>query len=209
MPKAFSKEEERIIRERLFKEGIKKFGKYGLRKTTVEDLTAAVGISKGSFYKFFPSKEALFFDLLDQAQQKFKDDILKEASELAAIENFKIDKAGRLKIMFQKAVHVWENNPLSGQFGSEDLDYVFSRLPEGSVDECLKEDDIFSQELLNLCKIVGVSTERDPRLIAGLLRSVFLVSLHEDRYPEDIFPRVIQVLFDLIVDYIVYNNKNN
>lgn len=30
-------------------------------KTSVEQLTEAAGITKGSFYKFFPSKELLFF----------------------------------------------------------------------------------------------------------------------------------------------------
>ena len=36
-----------------------------MRKTSVEQLTEAVGISKGSFYKFFESKELLFFTVLE------------------------------------------------------------------------------------------------------------------------------------------------
>ena len=33
----------------------------GMKKTSVDQLTKAVGIAKGSFYKFYESKEMLFF----------------------------------------------------------------------------------------------------------------------------------------------------
>lgn len=37
----------------------------GMKKTSVEQLTRAVGIAKGSFYKFYKSKEILFFAVLE------------------------------------------------------------------------------------------------------------------------------------------------
>ena len=37
----------------------------GMKKTSVEQLTKAVGIAKGSFYKFYESKEMLFFAVLE------------------------------------------------------------------------------------------------------------------------------------------------
>ena len=36
-----------------------------LKKTSVDQLTKAVGIAKGSFYKFYESKEILFFAVLE------------------------------------------------------------------------------------------------------------------------------------------------
>ena len=36
-----------------------------MKKTSVDQLTKAVGIAKGSFYKFYESKEMLFFAVLD------------------------------------------------------------------------------------------------------------------------------------------------
>jgi AcrR family transcriptional regulator len=41
------------------------FAKKGLRGARVEDITAACGLSKGAFYLHFPSKEALFGELVD------------------------------------------------------------------------------------------------------------------------------------------------
>ena len=37
----------------------------GMKKTSVDQLTKAVGIAKGSFYKFYESKEMLFFAVLE------------------------------------------------------------------------------------------------------------------------------------------------
>ena len=38
--------------------------RYGLKKTTIEDLVKLVGIAKSSFYLFFESKEALYVELM-------------------------------------------------------------------------------------------------------------------------------------------------
>ena len=45
----------------------------GMRKTSVDQLTQAVGISKGSFYKFFESKELLFFAVLEDIHSELYD----------------------------------------------------------------------------------------------------------------------------------------
>ena len=68
MPKAFTDEERTRIRARLIEAGRECFSRYGLEKTTVEDLTSRAGIAKSSFYLFFGSKEALYIQLvLDEA----------------------------------------------------------------------------------------------------------------------------------------------
>ena len=42
-----------------------------MKKTSVDQLTKAVGIAKGSFYKFFESKEMLFFAVLENIHPSF------------------------------------------------------------------------------------------------------------------------------------------
>ncbi len=53
---AFSAEENAAIRETLLREARRCAVTLGLRKTSVEQLTEAAGISKGLFYKYFASK---------------------------------------------------------------------------------------------------------------------------------------------------------
>jgi TetR/AcrR family transcriptional regulator, fatty acid metabolism regulator protein len=57
------------------------FAAQGYHGTTVDDIVAASESSKGAFYYYFPSKQGIFLELLDQLAQ------LVEAGVEAAIEN--------------------------------------------------------------------------------------------------------------------------
>ena len=63
MPRAFTAVEKETIRDKLMEAGRACFLRYGLKKTTIEDLVKPAGIAKASFYLFFDSKEALYIDL--------------------------------------------------------------------------------------------------------------------------------------------------
>ena len=64
MPRAFTVEEKRRIHRKLLDAGRACFTRYGLKKTTIEDLVKLAGIAKSSFYLFFESKEALYVELM-------------------------------------------------------------------------------------------------------------------------------------------------
>src|SRR5712691_11069271 len=45
------------LRERLFRAALVLFGKKGYAETTVEDITEAADVGKGTFFNYFPTKE--------------------------------------------------------------------------------------------------------------------------------------------------------
>src|ERR1700689_4698343 len=47
------------IRLRLFRSALKLFGTRGFAATTVEDITQAADVAKGTFFNYFPTKEHL------------------------------------------------------------------------------------------------------------------------------------------------------
>lgn len=63
MPRAFTEIEKGAIRSKLLETGRDCFLRFGLKKTTIEDLTRPAGIAKASFYLFFESKEQLFVEV--------------------------------------------------------------------------------------------------------------------------------------------------
>ena len=65
MPTAFTDEELEHIRSALVQAGIRLSKELGLQKMSVEKLTAAVGIAKGSFYMFFGSKEDFILEVAE------------------------------------------------------------------------------------------------------------------------------------------------
>ena len=62
---AFTDYETEQLRRALLKETRHCAVTLGMKKTSVDLLTKAVGIAKGSFYKFYESKEMLFFSVLE------------------------------------------------------------------------------------------------------------------------------------------------
>lgn len=68
---AFTDTEKVNIRQRLREHCEKCWSQKGYKKTNIEELAAASGISKGSFYLFYDSKEEVFLDVMLQLQHHF------------------------------------------------------------------------------------------------------------------------------------------
>ena len=82
---AFTDYETEQLRKALMKETRHCAVTLGMKKTSVDQLTKAVGIAKGSFYKFFESKEMLFFAVLENIHSELyrvADNALSEADSL-------------------------------------------------------------------------------------------------------------------------------
>jgi len=73
MPRTFTQSEKQVIRDRLLAAGGELFSRYDVRKTTVEGLARRAGIAKGTFYLFFPSKEALYAEVLREAPRMMEE----------------------------------------------------------------------------------------------------------------------------------------
>lgn len=64
MAKSFTEVEKQNIRHKLLEACATQWSKVGYKKTSVDELCAQAGISKGAFYHFFSSKESLFCETL-------------------------------------------------------------------------------------------------------------------------------------------------
>ena len=64
MPVAFTEEQQAEIRKKLYDAAKNMVIDTPYHAIKVEELTKAAGISKGAFYKFYPAKELLFYEIL-------------------------------------------------------------------------------------------------------------------------------------------------
>lgn len=82
MPKIYTPQEKDQIRKALRREGARCLRLYGVKRTTVDELVTRAGIPKGTFYLFYPHKEALFYDLLLDFSNGLEDAYLEKLQEL-------------------------------------------------------------------------------------------------------------------------------
>ena len=95
MATAFTTEEKEVIRKKLHKVAKEYLQRYGVKKTTVDQMAAMVDISKGSFYNFYSSKEMLFFKVLEEYQI----DVMNRLTEQLGMET-KIDTNRLVQLLY-------------------------------------------------------------------------------------------------------------
>ncbi len=174
MPKAFSENEKELIGKRLLEQGDRLFSTYGLKKTNIEEIATAAGISKGAFYGFYQSKEALFMDVVEQAELRLRQEVL------AVIDLPGLSARARLLAVLKKAFALFEAMPVLQFFTGGDYDLLFRRVPAEVLQEHLASDRAFLEELIARCREAGIPIRAQPEQIAGLLYPLVLAILHQD-----------------------------
>lgn len=200
MPRGFSDDEKNAIREQLLVKGRELFGVYGLKKTSVEEITDAVGISKGAFYLFYASKEELFFDMLEQVETETQNAILR------GIENNSAPPAQRFRDVSRQALTSWKTSAAFLRFGRDDYEHLLRKLPSDRVLAAQDKDDRFAAEFVAAWERQGVRLRESPEMIAGLLRSVFFVTLHEHEINPAVYGQVFDLLIDLLARHLLGEN---
>ncbi len=194
MPRAFSERERELIQERLRAAGRDAFRAQGLRRTSVEELARAAGISKGAFYLFYPSKEALFFDVLERFEAAMRERLLRE-----------VDGAPRdgPRLLLTTALSLREAEPLLERLAVEDAAYLLRTIPEEQARELLQGDVAFVAEVVERLGRAGVRIGAEPVVLAGLLRALFFVSLHREEIGAAVYPAVANLLVERLAGALV------
>jgi AcrR family transcriptional regulator len=195
MPKAFTSSEKEIIQQRLLDQGFRLFSAYGLKKTNIEEIARAAGISKGAFYLFYTTKEELFFDVVEVAEKQFRVEVLAEL-ELPGP-----TPRARLFAALKKAFSLWKMIPILQMFSRSDYDLLFQHIPHEKVVEHLNADQTFIKELMTRARLTGIPIRAGEDEISGLLYAVFLTSLHEEDRIIPNFTVTTDILIELTAAY--------
>jgi len=196
MPKAFTEQEKELIRKRLLEQGHKQFSAYGLRKTNIEELAEAAGISKGAFYLFYASKEALFMDVVEQVEHRFRQEIF------AMVDLPGSSPRARLFAILLKGFRLVKAIPLLQFLTGSDYDLLFRRLPPEILQEHLANDRVFFIELITRCQNAGIPIRVPPAEIISLLYPLVLTILHEnDHYSALYLGSSVDVFLELVAAF--------
>lgn len=201
MPRGFSQQEKEAIRSQLLEQGRRFLTTYGLKKTSVEELTTAVGISKGAFYLFFPSKEELFFTIFEQWEAEYQAELLRSASGASGTPR------ERLERFFQQAFTTWRTSPLFQHFGRDEFAYLARALPPERLEAAQNADERFAERLLAVWRERGIVVPYTPQEFTGLMRALFFVSLHADDIGA-VYPATIATLINLLAGHIAESSSH-
>ena len=181
---AFTEDQNETIRRDLIREARRCGVTIGMRKTSVEQLTNAVGISKGSFYKFFPSKELLFFAMLEDIHTECFAVAQASLRETAAQ-----SPADRVAEAILAACR-WLSETQALVFVENDAEFLLRRLPNEIKAAHYHDDETHIRALL---EGGGLQPKGGIALAAAAIRGLILTVSHQEQIGA-LYPQVLDIL---------------
>ena len=181
---AFTEDQNETIRRDLIREARRCGVSIGMRKTSVEQLTDAVGISKGSFYKFFPSKELLFFAVLEDIHTECF-----AAAQASLQETTELPPANRAAEAILVACR-WLSETQALVFVENDAEFLLRRLPSEIKAAHYHDDETHIRALL---EGGGLQPKGGIALAAAAIRGLILTVSHQEQIGA-LYPQVLDIL---------------
>lgn len=190
MPAIFSEQQKEKLREQLLITGFELLKQFGYRKMTIDDITKKCAIAKGTFYRFFKSKEDFVYELMIYERDKEKQallDVLDSEGHLnqSAFKNY-------VKNMFHNSVNVFS------YMTQEEITLLQASWPEEYLLN-VENDEKTTNWLLSF--IPNKSEEVDWRIFANYMKAIAIVEVHKSL----LNPETAEIFLDqLINDMIRY-----
>ena len=198
MATAFTAEEKEVIRKKLHKVAKECLQRYGVKKTTVDQMAAMVDISKGSFYNFYSSKEMLFFTVLEEYQI----DVMDRLTEQLGMEA-KID-TNRLVQLLYDFYQDFRYSFMYTIFKNHEMELLVRKLPKEVIINHHLIDDRMVKKIVSRINIrENVSVE----IVSALFRTIAMTILHIEEIGEDQFDTTLKLVIQGVVEQITKEDR--
>ncbi|KMJ59973.1 hypothetical protein AB685_03770 [Bacillus sp. LL01] len=195
MAKGFSEQERDAIQTKLIENGRELFQKYGLKKTSMSQLTKSVGIAQGSFYLFFSSKEELYFAILENEEEQLKAKILQQIESPMTARAF--------KNLLMLSVRMVQENPFIQQlFKQEEMEQIIRKLPAEKMQQHIKKDSDDLTPLIKSWQKEGSMVQESPEVISGAFRSLILLAMHKKEIGEGVYNSTIELMAESLANQL-------
>lgn len=170
MAKNFSEEDIKQLKNNLRKACEYSWRTNGYKMTSIASLTKEVGISTGSFYRLYETKEDLFFEVFTMIENRLKEEWNKIIESTQGIDGFK----EALKWLFRE----YTKYPRMYDFNNPDYILFLNKLSKENINY-LKENNknFFSDALDNSGLSLKIPKEKAYRVFSTLL---FTATMEKD-----------------------------
>ena len=198
MATAFTSEEKEVIRKKLHKVAKECLQRYGVKKTTVDQMAAMVDISKGSFYNFYSSKEMLFFAVLEEYQI----DVMNRLTEQLDMEA-KIDTNRLVELLYDLYLD-FRYSFVYTIFKNYEMELLVRKLPKEVITNHHLIDDRMVKKIVSRINIrENVSVE----IVSALFRTIAMTILHIEEIGEEQFDTTLKLVIQGIVEQITKEDR--
>ena len=196
MPKTYTEEERKNIRLMLIEEAEKALFHGGVESVSVDELVRRVSIPKGTFYLFYPSKELLLFEVIQEQHELVNQKLYQELSGLTETD-LSADKITDVIFDFYKMT---EEMPIFRLMDSEEIELTVRKLPREVVEAHFREDTDTIQKLFSL---LPVKREVDIQVLSAAFHAIYYATLHKQEIGEEQYDQALRLLIHGVVTQII------
>jgi AcrR family transcriptional regulator len=200
--KGFSEDAKKRIREKLIEKGKDIFSVYGLKGTTIRQLAKEAGISSGSFYAFYGTKEQLFIEILGAEIEAAKENNMKKV-----LAEFK-EPVEWIRAFLSNAIKDIGTNPILSRMLIEEERQLLSR--EYAADQQQGHLPDYTEALVSAIaewQRKGVAISKSTKETAAIIRALFILSRHRDEIGKDVYPAVMGFYIERIAQGLTDNRR--
>ena len=198
MVAAFTAEEKEVIKRKLHTVAKECLQRYGVKKTTVDQMAALADISKGSFYNFYSSKEMLFFAVLEEYQI----DVMNHLTEQLGMETKIATK--RLVELLYDFYQDFRYSFMYTIFKNHEMELLVRKLPKEVITNHHLIDDRMVKKIVSRINIrENISVE----IVSALFRTIAMTILHIEEIGEEQFDTTLKLVIQGVVEQITEEDR--
>lgn len=202
MPRAFTETERERIRERLIAAGKKSLNQLGLKLLAVDDIAKEAGISKGSFYSFFPSREDFILSVFESWELQYRSALLKSVSEGGG------SARERLERFFLGAFDMLNREPGLAKMTPLELERLIEGLPSERVAQHQAKDNEVLGETFASWIEEGIVDPEALEAMPGIVNALFAIALHKEEFAPGGYAAAIRIISESLAMRLASRRKD-
>jgi len=191
LPKMYSDLEKEDIKKHLKNAAADCMMKYGVKKTTVDELVKIANIPKGTFYLFYESKELLLFEVIMELHKEIENSMFQDISKVMMDMN--PDNLTNVIMIAMKKVC---ESCLLRIMTSGDIEVLSQKLPKEVLEKHLLHDD---DNVAKILELFPNSESLSKESISGAFRGVFFAMIYKREIGEENFYESIRIMVKGII----------
>ncbi|ASA20205.1 TetR/AcrR family transcriptional regulator [Paenibacillus donghaensis] len=179
----------------IYQSGKTLFSEHGFKDTNVAGITQLAGVSVGTFYNYYSSKEKLFMEIFLEENAKLKEQVMGSI-------DLNADPLTTIKALMAANLSGMSAHPILREWYNRD---VFSRIEQQYIEDNGTEavDFVYgsSIQLVRSWQAQGkMRADMDAELIMAMFASLIQVDMHKAEIGVQHFPQILDHLAEFIVD---------
>jgi AcrR family transcriptional regulator len=192
MPRAFKESERLLIRTKLIAAGKRLINNAGVRVLVVDDVAREAGISKGSFYSFFPSREDFILSVLESWEEEYRGALIREVTEGTGTGRERIER------FFMGTFEILSREPGLARLGMRDIQPILERLPPERIAAHQAADNKVLEATLGNWVARGLLSPDIVSALRGLVAALFSMAMHREDFPAGSYEPAVRLIAEAL-----------